>query len=118
MSAGVLLAATGVAGDDLEPFAQAVDVRAAAGEDLRVAEDVQAGAADDVGHEGVAGDQSAAGQGEGDHLQVHRVALQAGALGEGLEALDRYGAQVHTRGFVGERLCRESMFARLARQVF
>ena len=43
---------------------------------------VEAGTADDVGHEGVAGDEGAAGERDGERLEVDPVAASADPLGE------------------------------------
>src|SRR6266540_4811850 len=68
--------------EPFEPSAEALDVRAAAREELAAEAHVETGPADDVGHEGVAGDEPAAGQSKGEGTDVEPVAWAALSLGE------------------------------------
>jgi hypothetical protein len=65
-----------------EPFAQPLDVGAAAGVELTAVAHVETGPADDVGHERVAGDDAATGQGGCKGTDVEAVARPASPLGE------------------------------------
>jgi hypothetical protein len=66
-----------------------VDVRPPAGEELAAEADVVAGSAYQVGHESVARDQAAAGEGDGERTEVGEIARAASSLREaGLEKVD------------------------------
>ena len=74
----------------LEPLAQPLDVRAAAGEELAAVAHVKTRPADDVRHEGVARHEAAAGQGGCEGADVETVAgtppsLREVALEDSLE---------------------------------
>src|SRR6266511_6332274 len=68
--------------EPFEPSAEALDVRAAAREELAAEAHIETGPTDDVGHEGVAGDEPAAGQSNCERTDVEPVALAAPARGE------------------------------------
>ena len=68
--------------ETLEPSAKPLDVRAATGEELATEAHVKTGPADDVGHEGVAGDEAAAGQSNCEGADVETVARAGPSLGE------------------------------------
>jgi len=63
-------------------LAKPLDVRPAAGEELAAEAHVQTGSADDVGHEGIAGDEAAAGQCNREGADVETVAGAGLSLGE------------------------------------
>jgi hypothetical protein len=66
----------------LEPPAESLDVCSATSEELAAEAHVEAGPADDVGHEGVAGDETASRQGNGEGTEVETVARAGPSLGE------------------------------------
>jgi hypothetical protein len=61
-------------GETLEPSTKTLDIRAAAGEPLAAEADVETGPAHDVGHEGVAGRETAARQSNCEGADVETVA--------------------------------------------
>jgi hypothetical protein len=66
----------------LEPPLEPLDVRPAAGEELTEEAHVETGPADEVGHEGVAGDEAAAGQGDCESAEIEPVARARPSLWE------------------------------------
>ena len=67
-------------GETLEPSTKTLDVSVAAGEELAAEADVETGPAHDVGHEGVAGDETAARQSDCEGTDVETVARTTRSL--------------------------------------
>jgi hypothetical protein len=66
----------------LQPPLEPLDVHSAAGEELTPEAHVETGPADEVGHEGVAGDEAAAGQGDCESAEIEPVARARPSLRE------------------------------------
>jgi hypothetical protein len=99
----------------LEPPLEPLDVRPAAGEELTPEAHVETGPADEVGHEGVAGDEAAAGQGDCESAEIEPVARAGPSLWEvALEsssetplAVTLHGAEVVRQCQTGGELTQE-----------
>jgi hypothetical protein len=99
----------------LEPPLEPLDVHSAAGEELTPEAHVETGSADDIGHEGIAGDEAAAGQGDRESAEIEPVARARPALWEvALEsssetplAVTLHGAEVVRQCQTGGELTQE-----------
>jgi hypothetical protein len=69
-------------GKALEPTAKSLNVRAATGVELAAEADVETSSPDDVGHEGVARDEAAAGQSDREGTHVETITRAAPSLRE------------------------------------
>jgi hypothetical protein len=73
---------TGPRRETLEPPLEPLDVRPAAGEELAPEAHVETGSADEVGHEGIAGDEATMGQSDRKGADIEPVACALPSLWE------------------------------------